>query len=143
MDAEMAAKITKLPDLSKAELRSLWRANFGETAPVNLRKELMVPVLAYRIQEKMFGGISPKNRKRLQEIAQSVQTAPRWCKSSRLQPGTRLVRSWQGVLHQVTVLDSGYEYDRRSYDSLSMIAREITGTRWSGPLFFGTKRRAA
>jgi hypothetical protein len=143
MDAEIAAKITKLPDLSKAELRSLWRANFGETAPVNLRKELMVPVLAYRIQEKMFGGISPRNRKRLQEIAQSVQTAPRRCKSSRLQPGTILVRSWQGVLHQVTVLDSGYEYDRRSYDSLSMIAREITGTRWSGPLFFGTKRRAA
>jgi Protein of unknown function (DUF2924) len=104
MDAEIAAKITKLPSWSKTELRSLWQANFGEPAPANLRKGLMMPMLAISIQEKAFGGMSPGNRKRLQKIAQSVGTTAPRRKSSRLQPGTRLVRSWQGVLHQVTVL---------------------------------------
>jgi hypothetical protein len=61
MDAEIAAKITKLPGLRKPELRSLWQANFGKAAPANLRKELMVPVLAYKIQKEAFGGISPRN----------------------------------------------------------------------------------
>jgi hypothetical protein len=103
----------------------------------------MVPILAYRIQEKVFGGLSLRARKKLQEIAQSLETTSRKRKSIRLQAGTRLVRSWHGVLHQMTVLDSGYEYNGKSYDSLSVIAREITGTRWSGPLFFGTKRKAA
>jgi hypothetical protein len=103
----------------------------------------MVPILAYRIQENVYGGLSPKASKKLQEIAESLNTTSRKRKFTSLQPGTRLVRSWQGLLHQVTVLTSGYEYNGKSYDSLSVIAREITGTRWSGPLFFGTKRKKA
>lgn len=143
MDPEIAVKIADLPGLNKAELWSIWQANFDQPAPPHLRKELLVPILAYRIQEKAYGGLSPKARKKLREIAESLNTTSRKRKSSSLQPGTRLVRSWLGVLHQVTVLSSGYEYNGKSYDSLSVIAREITGTRWSGPLFFGTKRKKA
>jgi hypothetical protein len=143
MNTEIQRKIADLPGRSKAELRSIWLANFDQPAPPHLRKELMVPILAYRIQERAYGGLSHTTRRKLQEIAQSLNTTPHKRKSIRLQPGTRLVRSWQGVLHQVTVLSSGYEYNGRSYDSLSAIAREITGTRWSGPLFFGTKRKTA
>jgi hypothetical protein len=143
MDMEIAAKIADLPDMSKVELRSLWQENFGQPARCHLRKELMVPLLAYRMQERVFGGLSPRARKKLHEIAQSLNTTSRKRKSTSLQPGTRLIRSWQGVLHQVTVLNSGYDYNGRSYASLSVIAREITRTRWSGPLFFGTKGKAA
>jgi hypothetical protein len=143
MDTEIARNIADLPGLSKAELRSIWQTNFDQPPPPHLRKELMVPILAYRIQEKAYGGLSSKARKKLQEIAESLNITSRTRKLTSLQPGTRLVRSWQGVLHQVTVLTSGYEYNGKSYDSLSVIAREITGTRWSGPLFFGTKRKAA
>jgi hypothetical protein len=139
----LSDQIAALPTLNKAQLLAIWAENFSKDPPPNLRKELMVPILAFRIQEKAYGGLSYKTRRRLREIAQSLDTIPRKRKSTRTQPGTRLVRSWKGVLHQVTVLSSGYEYNGRSYDSLSVIARVITGTRWSGPLFFGTKRKAA
>jgi Protein of unknown function (DUF2924) len=143
MDTKIAENIADLPGLNKAELRSIWQTNFDQPAPPHLRKELLASILAYRIQEKAYGGLSPQARKRLREIAESLNTTSRKRKSTSLQPGTRLVRSWQGVLHQVTVLTSGYEYNGKSYGSLSVIAREITGTRWSGPLFFGTKRKKA
>jgi Protein of unknown function (DUF2924) len=55
--------------------------------------------------------------------------------------GTRIVREWQGRLHEVSVLENGFEYGGRTYRSLSEIAREITGTRWSGPAFFGMRKR--
>lgn len=145
MNEEIAEKISNLPHSSKAELLTIWQDNFGRSAPPHLRKELMVPILAYRIQEMAFGGLSPRARKKLQEIAQPLRTERTASRqgSSSLRPGTRLVRSWQGTLHEVTVVDRGYEYTGKRYTSLSVIAREITGTRWSGPLFFGTKKRAA
>jgi hypothetical protein len=145
MNDEIAGRITELPGLSKAELLLIWQENFGEPAPPHLRKELMVPMLAYRIQERAYGGLSQRVGKRLKEIARSLEAEKATRKKLRftLRPGTRLVRSWQGVLHEVKVLDSGYEYKGKSYASLSIIARAITGTRWSGPLFFGTKRKMA
>src|SRR5215471_10871040 len=93
MNEEVAGKITKLPDLSKAELQTIWQDNFGRSAPSHLRKELMVPILAYRIQERAFGGLSPRARKRLQEIAETLKIESTTSKrrSSSLRPGTRLV----------------------------------------------------
>jgi hypothetical protein len=145
MNDEISRRITELPGLSRAELLPIWQENFGQPAPPHLRKELMVPMLAYRIQERAYGGLSQRVGKRLKEIAKSLeaQKATRKNPRSTLRSGTRLVRSWQGILHEVKVLDSGYEYKGKSYASLSVIARAITGTRWSGPLFFGTKREPA
>ena len=60
---------------------------------------------------------------------------------STIKPGTRLLREWQGVTHEVIVLDDGVRYRGETWGSLSAVAREITGTRWSGPLFFGLKDR--
>ena len=57
-----------------------------------------------------------------------------------LRPGTRLLREWQGTTHEVRVLDAGFDYAGQTYKSLSAVARAITGTPWSGPLFFGIKR---
>ena len=145
MHSEIDNKLASLPAMNKGALLKMWQECFKHDPPQHLRKELMVPILAYRIQELAYGGLSNKARKKLREIAQSIEAAKtsRRKPASKLHTGTRLVRSWNGSLHEVSVLQEGFEYRGQVYGSLSTIAREITGTRWSGPLFFGTKRRAA
>jgi hypothetical protein len=145
MHSEIETKLASLPAMNKGELLKIWRECFKHNQPQHLRKELIVPILAYRIQEMAYGGLSDKVRKKLREIAQSIESekTSRRKPASKLHIGTRLVRSWNGSLHEVSVLQEGFEYRGQVYGSLSTIAREITGTRWSGPLFFGTKRRAA
>lgn len=140
MENAFVTKIAALPTLNKAQLLVLWQENFNQPPPPNLRKELMVPVLAYRMQEKEFGGLSHTARKRLREIARSLGTEKQ--SDAGLQSGTRLVRTWRGEVHEVTVTDTGFTYRGREFKSLSRIAREITGTPWSGPLFFGTRKKA-
>jgi len=144
MEKDISRDIAELPALNKAQLLPIWRKNFDDDPPPKLRKELMVPILAYRIQEKEFGGLSHGARKRLREIAQSLGSGkrPDHDAVSRIRPGTRLIRRWGGEVHEVSVIDAGFEYRGQQYGSLSKIAREITGTRWSGPLFFGTRKPA-
>jgi Protein of unknown function (DUF2924) len=139
LSPDISQRIAALPALNKAKLLVVWRENFSHPPPPKLRKELMVPVLAYRIQEKEFGGLSHQARKKLEELARTVSTRKR--QPSAVQDGTRLIRTWRGEVHEVSVTDSGYVYRGQQYSSLSRIAREITGTQWSGPLFFGTKKK--
>ena len=139
MSPDISQRIAALPALNKAQLLVVWRENFSHPPPPKLRKELMVPVLAYRIQEKEFGGLSHQARKKLEELVRTLSTRKR--QPSAVQDGTRLVRTWRGEVHEVSVTDSGYVYRSQQYSSLSRIAREITGTQWSGPLFFGTRKR--
>jgi hypothetical protein len=110
--------------------------------PGRVRPELMLPILAYRIQERAYGGLSPKASARSREIATSLrpQSRSRDEARQRFKSGTKLVREWRGKTHEVTLNDEGYHYMEKTYKSLSPIAREITGTRWSGPAFFGTKK---
>lgn len=101
----------------------------------------MVPILAFRLQEQAFGSLSARTRDRLRHLSQTfeensdsaVPSAPQ------IRPGTRLVRQWRDQVHLVNVEANFYEYQGGRYKSLSEIARLITGTRWSGPLFFGIK----
>jgi hypothetical protein len=136
---DISQRIASLPALNKAQLLVVWRENFSHPPPPKLRKELMVPVLAYRIQEKEFGGLSHQARRKLEELARTASTRKR--QPSAVEDGTRLVRTWRGEVYEVSVTDSGYVYRGQQYSSLSRIAREITGTQWSGPLFFGTKKK--
>lgn len=142
MNPNISQQIAALPDLNKEQLIILWVQTFGQPAPSALRKELMVPILAYRIQEKEFGGLSNIVRKKLAAIAESLGPHKRSHKDldTRMKAGTRLVRSWKGEIHEVSVSSNGFEYRSQHYKSLSEIAREITGTRWSGPVFFGTRK---
>jgi hypothetical protein len=103
----------------------------------------MIPFLGYRIQENAYGGLKPSTLSQLRRISRSLEGS----KSSTepiLRPkakvGTRMVRQWRGESHEVVVTQSGYEYRRVIYKSLSEIARKITGTRWSGPAFFGLNK---
>lgn len=142
MDARLAKQIAQLPTLNRAQLLPIWAENFKTPPPPKLRKELMVPILAYRMQEREFGGLSHCARARLKEIAASLSTRKSIQPENDLAPetGTKLIRSWRGEIHEVLATGSGYVYRGQTYSSLSKIAREITGTRWSGPLFFGVRK---
>ena len=142
MQETLSAQIETLPTLNKAQLLAVWAENFGKDPPPNLRKELMVPVLAYRMQEREYGGLSHGARRRLREVAATLRTdkPSQERPDSAPQTGTRLLRVWGGETHEVVATGSGYEYRGQTYSSLSKIAREITGTQWSGPLFFGVRK---
>lgn len=144
MSNNLEACLQEIPKLDRKGLQELWLKLFGAPPHPKLRRELLVPVLTYRTQEKALGGLRPSTCKRLRALAEEFATGrkPSVYGSGRLMPGARLVREWQGQLHEVSVLDAGYEYRSQQFRSLSEIARQITGTRWSGPLFFGLKKRS-
>jgi len=108
-------------------------------------KCLMLRVISYRLQEQAFSGLSANSRRRLQDLAQQIESNPNTISATApaVKPGTRLIRQWKERTHIVTVADKSYEYQGTQYASLSQIARLITGTSWSGPLFFGLKRNAS
>jgi hypothetical protein len=141
MPDPLSQRLTTLPKLSKAALRELWKELFFASPPPQLRRHLTIPILAYRLQEKAFGSLTAANRGRLRQLARAFETNSNSTVSSipSIRPGTRLVRQWGDQVHLVNVEANAYEYQGARYQSLSEIARLITGTRWSGPLFFGIK----
>jgi hypothetical protein len=135
--------LEELPTMERKELLRHWRDLFDPVPNPALRREMLIPILAYRIQEKAFGGLKESTERKLRGLAdQGVAGEMSAQRSLRPKIGTRYVREHAGKLHEVTVLESGYEYEESTYSSLSEIARTITGTKWSGPAFFGLKRRA-
>jgi hypothetical protein len=137
------AELEILPELSARQLDERWRELFETPRPERLYGPLLIGVLAYRLQEKAFGGIKPATRRLLRRVAglpaerRSLDRLTR----PRLKPGAVLLREWHGTTHRVAVLENGLEYHGQHFNSLSEIARRITGSRWSGPLFFGFKHR--
>jgi len=130
--------------MSLDELRAEWMRRQRRPAPGCRSKELLRGLLAYAIQEKAYGGLTAETRRRLREInpkaaGSGKKGAPR---KLRLMPGTILVREWHGTSHKVVVLENGFSYDGQRFADLSTIARGITGTRWSGPRFFGLNKPA-
>jgi hypothetical protein len=134
-------RLATLPKLSKTALRKLWKELFNVPPPPQLRRLLMIPILAYRLQEQAFGSLRAASRGRLCQLARAFENNSDAAVSSipSIRPGTRLVRQWRDQVHLVNVETNGYEYQGARYQSLSEIARLITGTHWSGPLFFGIK----
>lgn len=144
MSESLEREIAALPKMNIAQLRAKWRSSLKQAPPLHVRKQLFVPILAYKLQEHASGGLKPEIRRRLEKLAASYRRDPNkeatpLAIPRRIKPGTRLLRQWNGKTHQVTVIEDGFEYEGERYKSLSVIARLITGTRWSGPLFFGLK----
>jgi hypothetical protein len=143
MASPIPDQIVNLQALSRSELLDLWQELYKKAAPQGVRREILVPFLAYRIQENTYGALKPKVVAELRRIAKTLDQGRASTEPlirTRLKAGTRLFREWRGHTHEVFVTDSGYEYSGFSYRSLSEIARKITGTRWSGPAFFGLKK---
>ena len=140
MPDPIAQRLAELPKLNKTALRELWKELFNVSASTKMRRHLMIPILAYRLQEQTLGSLTTASRSRLRQLARAFDSGRSNPVVPTLKPGTRLVRQWRDQVHLVNVETGGYEYQGGKYKSLSEVARLITGTRWSGPLFFGIKK---
>ena len=140
-ESALEAEIRRLDDLGLDELRKLCGPVLG-AVPVHHGAHLLRRRLAYELQARALGDLSAETQRRLRRLHQSFTADPQHKPMARrpLKPGLVLTRSWQGVLHQVQVMDQGFDYRGERFASLSEVARRITGTRWSGPLFFGLKK---
>ena len=127
-----------------ASLKRQWLELYGKEPPP-FSRSYITSRLAYRIQELAYGGLKPETVDRLVALGEQLDggniVLRRIRADSRPLAGTRLIREWQGVQHEVTVRVNDFEFEGRPYQSLSAIARHITGTRWNGWTFFGLRAR--
>jgi hypothetical protein len=138
--ARLEEELAALATMSPAQLRQEW-SRLHRTPPPNFTADLLARGIAYFLQERYLGRMCAATRRELDRLVRrraDADSAP----TVRLKPGSRLAREWHGRTHHVLILDEGYLYDDRRYDSLSAIAREITGAAWSGPRFFGVRQKA-
>lgn len=124
--------------LSREELVQYWRSHYGCQPPKGIKRQLLERAYAYHRQERQHGCLKASVRKQLLKLARAdVEQGFNHSSKPRLAAGYRLVREWQGQTHVVDVVADGFVWQGRAYTSLSAIATEITGSRWSGPRFFG------
>ena len=144
MTDSVLTRVAALKTLPIPQLKQQWRDLF-ETEPPPYNRRFLEHRLAYRIPELAYGGLKPETVKRLRELAEDLDGGDpknrRRHHQDRPIAGTRLIREWQGVEHCVTVRESDFEYQGRPFNSLSAVARAITGTQWNGWTFFGLKSR--
>ena len=133
-DGEVAREIASLAALDRESLVGRWRTVYGTPPPDKLSRALLEKALAYEVQCAAFGGLSSATRRALRTAASSKG------KAKAMRP-VSLVREWNGVVHEVDVTEAGYVWRDQSYKSLTAIACQITGTKWSGPRFFGLTER--
>ena len=128
-----------LEQLTYAELQAEWRRLYRSQPPKKISRDLLELAIAWKLQEKALGGLSGAAKRQLGTLAQTLSTGGEIAKprTVAIKRGARLVREWNGETHDVVVLKDGFQWRGQHWRSLSAIAREITGTRWSGPRFFG------
>jgi hypothetical protein len=140
---KLTGEIAGLQSLDVEQLKTRWRTLYQTEAPTRFSHELLMRAVAYRLQERALGGLKPATRRLFQRIAAAAQ-ARRPLKLKplrRLEAGGVLIREWGGIKYKVVVLENGFSFRSQFYGSLSAVARQITGSHWSGPLFFGLKQR--
>ena len=133
-------QLAALATMSPAQLRDAWPTNLGEPAPL-LPPDLLRRTLACRLQEKRHGGLPAVVARELMRDAAGGAGKASIPPPVVIRPGTRLIREWQGRTIAVLATEDGFCWEERSYSSLTAIAREVTGARWSGPRFFGLTSR--
>ena len=132
LDAELA----RIGEMNTEQLRGCWRETFASDPPAAFSKDLMVRAICYRLQEKTFGGLSAPTARLLRSLVKPRAEVPRQVKA-----GSVIIREHQGVVHEVLVVSGGFCWQGKTYDSLSTIAKTITGTSWNGPRFFGLRSK--
>jgi hypothetical protein len=136
--SQLAERLAALPNLSLGDLRLEWRRQY-RAEPPRLSRDITMRAIAYRLQEVAHGGLSRTTQRRLTALANEFETAGRIVSppGPRIKTGARLIREWHGRTHTVCVTDEGFEFEGKTYRSLTKIAHDITGAQWSGPRFFG------
>jgi hypothetical protein len=145
----LTSELAALSEMDAPELRVEWRRLYRSHPPKMLRRDLLELGVAWKLQERVLGGLSAATRRQLAELARTMATKSDLAKPRKvtLKPGARLVRAWGGETHEILVVEDGFQWRGKTWRSLSVIAHEMTGTHWSGPRFFGltgtTKKSAA
>ncbi len=136
----LAARVLELHKMNSEQLRKRWFELYGKPAP-ELDQRILRQRLAVRIQELVLGGMTDKTKERLQDANRHREHQQKTLKRRVVKPppGTVLTKEYNGEQHQVVVTPEGFEYRGKTYSSLSKIANLITGSYWSGPLFFGLR----
>jgi hypothetical protein len=135
-------KLADLHGMTPAQLRSEWRDSWRKPAP-NIGPDLLRRGIAWKRQSRVHGDLPPHTRRAIDAVLSRLSSGKSAIDDERisLRPGTRLVREWHGTMHQVVVLERGYEHEGRHYGSLTQVASAITGAHWSGPRFFDLRAR--
>jgi hypothetical protein len=135
----VTARLRALKQMDCAALREEWRRLYRVQPPNRVGRDLLMLGVAWKIQEQVYGGLSAAIKRRLVELATTLEQDGdvRRGRITLLRAGAKLVREWRGETHTVTVQEDGFEWQGRRWRSLSVIAREITRGHWSGPRFFG------
>ena len=143
-------EIAHLRDLDLKSLRTRWKGIFRGLPPDHLPRHLLVGMLAYRLQAETHGDLDAATIRFLKHIGSGGAnvdavglTAEHEQRRASLKPGTILVREWNSQPHRVMVVDAGFAWNGKTYESLSKIAFAITGTKWNGPRFFGLRDKQA
>jgi hypothetical protein len=140
--ADLATRLVALRGKSHATLRAEWRRLYRSEPPKRVSRDLLELGVAWKLQERALGGMSAALKRRIADLAKTMETKGDLARARAvtLKPGARLMREWRGETHDVRVLEDGFEWRGQRWRSLSAIAREITGTQWSGPRFFGLEK---
>ena len=125
--------------LDTEALRLRWTELYGTAPAPRISRDLLIRGVAFRVQEEALGGLGKSSRRQLQRLAIALRAGGPipGVRDQSFKPGTRLIREWKGQVHEVVIAGDTYLWCGKTYHSLSQIARAITGTRWSGPRFFG------
>jgi hypothetical protein len=141
----LEAELERLKDLSLDQLKERFLEIKGVALPKFMRRSLMTRAVEHALREQVYGGLKPTVQKRLDQLVRQIVPAhetPPPKPNKKIRSGTRLIREWQGRVHEVMVSGDQFIWNGASYRSLSEIARLITGTRWNGWVFFGLKKTA-
>jgi hypothetical protein len=142
LNSGLLDELSGLPALDRIELAEKWQLLYGTKPPVGSQNKFLLHAVAHRMQEKALGGLKPATRRFLEKAAQDNDASKQQILPAiSLKPGTRLLREWHGITYEVIILESSVLCNSKHYRSLSEVARSITGARWSGPLFFGMKKK--
>jgi hypothetical protein len=142
--ADTIKEIADLADMKTIELKERWRRIYRAKPPAGISRDLLIRSAAYQIQEKELGGLGRAVKHRLRALAQKMRSegSASFDLAPSLKPGAKLIREWRGKTYSVIALEDGFDFEGRRYPSLSKIAREITGARWSRPRFFGLSKES-
>ncbi len=139
--SELDRKLAELPSMSPPQLRALWRECWRGLAP-EIGPDLLRRGIAWKLQSRVHGDLPTSVRRSIEVATDRLRKGEEvTSRFQSLRPGSRLVREWRGKTYHVIVLDEGFEHDGRRYTSLTQIASAIKRTHWSGPVFFGVKKR--
>lgn len=144
----MPTSLNDLHYLSREELIKIWKKFFNKNSPQHARKDFLIKHIAWELQAREKGGLTSQAKKKLDKLSENLAKVKDTEQTEilkefscfEIKPGTKLIREYKGEKYEVTALDKGFEYNGKTYKSLSAIANEITGTRWNGKVFFGIKK---